>query len=134
VPPTSLRRVIALRAQLLPLAGDVQNAKCYILAMAQRPAPTRQVNIRVSKEVHAVLKAAVWVKQLRGMQALLAPVVETQAAQLRKDPSILNAMALAQDGESDAGSSEPGSAAELRVPQRSRQATSETRPRRGSTR
>jgi hypothetical protein len=48
----------------------------------------RQVNIRVPAEAHDVLEAAVYVRRLRGMQDLLAPLVEQAVDELQRDEAI----------------------------------------------
>jgi hypothetical protein len=48
----------------------------------------RQVNIRVPTETYDVLEAAVFVRRLRGLQDLLAPVLEQTAARLKREEAI----------------------------------------------
>lgn len=47
-----------------------------------------QVNIRVSQEQHDVLQAAVYVRDLKSAQDLIAPEVERLATKLMKDQRI----------------------------------------------
>ena len=52
----------------------------------------RQVNVRVPLETFDVLEAAVFVRRLRGFQDLLAPVLESTAAQLERDEAVRKAL------------------------------------------
>jgi hypothetical protein len=47
------------------------------------------VNVRVSQTVADVLEAAVYVREFRGMQELVAPELERFATALRDDPKVV---------------------------------------------
>jgi hypothetical protein len=49
----------------------------------------KQVNVRVSQMVGDVLEAAVYVREFRGMQDLVAPELERFASALRDDPKVV---------------------------------------------
>ncbi|MEI2702572.1 MAG: hypothetical protein V9E83_09255 [Baekduia sp.] len=53
-----------------------------------------QVNIRVTQEQHDVLQAAVYVRELKSAQDLLAPEVEHLTAELMKDRRVAEAYRL----------------------------------------
>jgi uncharacterized protein (DUF1778 family) len=52
------------------------------------PEAYRQINVRVAPEIYRVLKAAAAVEGHRGMQSLLAPVIEERARALESNPAV----------------------------------------------
>ena len=58
----------------------------------------KQVNVRVPLEVGDVLDAAAFVRDLRGLQELVAPELERFANQLQHDPEVAAALRARQRG------------------------------------
>ena len=56
-------------------------------------AKVRQVNIRVDPDVYDVLETVRYLRDLRGMQELLEPVVETFASRAAADERVERALA-----------------------------------------
>lgn len=61
-----------------------------------------QFNVRVSKEAHDAIEAAVFVRELRSAQPLLGPAVERLASDLAKDPAVKTAVKLRRSTQTDA--------------------------------
>lgn len=71
-------------------------------------ANARQVNIRVPADTYDVLEAAAFVKRMRGLQELLAPVVEQTAGELQRDEDVRGAIAARRHANGFTGSSGEG--------------------------
>jgi predicted Ser/Thr protein kinase len=54
---------------------------------------SRQVNIRVEREVYDVLETVRYLRDLRGMQELLEPIVERFASSAAEDERVERALA-----------------------------------------